>query len=146
VNLWHRPNHYPPVRRRVDELELHLMRCRRRNESACVMVAHVERGTRPYELLAHLRLTDSARIVTTLHGDELACVLDADGLDQGGLEARLKAAMPGREIRFGWSRFPEDGAALDVLLHEARAGLPRPADRLSAGSAGAVAPVEARAK
>jgi hypothetical protein len=146
VNLWHRSNHYPPVRRKVDELELHLMRCRRRNETARVMVAQVERGTRPYELLAHLRLTDSARVITTLHGDELACVLDADGLDEGALEARLRAAMPGREIRFGWSRFPEDGAALDVLLHEARAGLPRPADRLSAGSAGAVGSLEVRTK
>ena len=146
MNLLHRANHYPPVRRKLDELELHLMRCRRRNESACVMVAQVERGTRPYELLAHLRVTDSARVITTLHGDELACVLDADGLDTGAVEARLRAAMPGREIRFGWSRFPEDGAALDVLLHEARAGLPRPADRHSAPSAGAVASLEARTK
>jgi hypothetical protein len=77
-----------------------------------------------------------------VHGKELVCVLDAAGLDREALERRLRAGFPYDDVRFGWSHFPEDGAALDVLLHMARAGLPRPIRRIPARPPGAVASLE----
>jgi hypothetical protein len=140
--FWLGPGHDHGGREQVDPLDLHLMRSRRRDESAWVLVARVDGPTRTGDLLSCLRLTDSARVMTTLHGDELACVLDAEGLDREGLERRLRAAAADADVRFGWSRFPEDGAALDVLMHAARAGLPRLAGRLPTRPAGAVASLE----
>jgi hypothetical protein len=110
------------------------------------MVAHVSGAAHVGDLLACLRLTDAARVEMTLHGKELACVLDAEGLDRHALECRLRGGMTAGEVRFGWSHFPEDGAALDVLLHLARAGLPRPAGRRAVRPAGAVASLEAEAE
>ncbi|HEX6713033.1 MAG TPA: hypothetical protein VF066_06595 [Thermoleophilaceae bacterium] len=107
-------------RKPVDALELQLMRCRRREESAWIMVARVSGHARISELLERLRLTDAARVEINVHGKELACVLDADGLDRDALEDRLRSGVSGTGIRFGWSRFPEDGAGLEVLLHKAR--------------------------
>jgi hypothetical protein len=133
--------HREHVRRPVDGLELHLMRCRRRAEPAWVMVARVSGAAHVADLLGHLRLTDSARVDTNVHGKELACVLDAAGLDRQALERRLREEMPDAEVRFGWSHFPEDGAGLDVLLHHARAGLPRP-PRTVRRRAGAVPTLE----
>jgi hypothetical protein len=129
-------------RRHVDELELQLMRCRRRGENAWVMVARAPGAGHIRDLLACLRITDAARVEMTLHGKELACVFDA-GLDRDALECRLRGGMQAGDIRFGWSHFPEDGAALDVLLRLARAGLPRPIGRHAARPAGAVASLEA---
>jgi hypothetical protein len=146
LGIWHRPKPDARTRRRLDELELHLMRCRRRDESAWVMVAHVSGPAHAAELLDRLRLTDTARVETTLHGKELACVLDAAGLDRQALERRLRRGMQSGDVRFGWSRFPEDGAGLDVLLRLARAGLPRPSGLLPARPAGAVAPLEVEAE
>jgi hypothetical protein len=117
------------------------MRCRRREEPAWVMVARVSGGARVADLLGHLRLTDSARVEANVHGKELACVLDAAGLDRQALERRLREGLPDAEVRFGWSHFPGDGAGLDVLLHRARAGLPRPS-RLATRRAGAVPTLE----
>jgi hypothetical protein len=119
---WHRNGGRKPV----DELELHLMRCRRREESAWVLVARVAGRARVPDLLARLRVTDSVRTQFNVHGKELACVVDAAGLDRSALERRLRAGLPNADVRFGWSHFPKDGAALDVLLHKARAGLARP--------------------
>jgi hypothetical protein len=78
---------------------------------------------------------------TNVHGKELACVLDAAGLDRQALERRLQEGLPKADVRFGWSHFPEDGAGLDVLLHKARAGLPRPLGRVTQ-PAGAVPTLE----
>jgi hypothetical protein len=129
-------------RRRVDERELHLMRCRRRDEEAWVLVVRVSGRARTSDLLARLRVTDTARESTTVHGKELVCVLDAAGLDREALERRLRGGLPSDDVRFGWSHFPGDGAGLDVLLHMARAGLPRPIGRIPARPAGAVASLE----
>ena len=118
--------HRPHVRRRIDELELHLLRCRRREEAAWVMVARIGGHAAVGELLAQLRLTDSARVEASVHGKDLVCVLDAAGLDREALERRLRAGIRDADVQFGWSHFPEDGAGLDVLLHMARAALPRP--------------------
>jgi hypothetical protein len=133
-------------RPKIDELELQLMRCRRRNESAWVLVARVSGRSRAGDLLACLRATDSGRVNMTFEGGELVCVLDAAGLDRQALERRLRGGSPRADVRFGWSHFPEDGAALDVLIHEARAELPRPAGRRPARSAGAVASLEVEGK
>jgi hypothetical protein len=134
--------HYHGRRRRVDELELHLMRCRRRDEDAWVLVARVSGSARTSDLLARLRLTDSADERTTVNGKELVAVFDAAGLDRQALERRLRAGLPREDVRFGWSHFPDDGAALDVLLQTARAGLTRPARRVPVRSRGAVRPLE----
>jgi hypothetical protein len=129
-------------RRRVDELELQLMRCRRRDEDAWVLVVRVSGRARTSNLLARLRLTDTARETMTVHGKELVCVFDAAGLDREALERRLRAGLPYDDVRFGWSHFPDDGAALEVLQHAARAGLPRPTGLIPARPAGAVASLE----
>jgi hypothetical protein len=113
-------------RRPIDDLDLQLMRCRRRDENAWILVARVSGAARVADLLAGLRMTDAARVELNVHGEELVCVLDAAGLDRHALERRLGGGMPDAGVRFGWSNFPEDGASLDVLLHKARAGLPRP--------------------
>jgi len=134
--IWHRNGQRPH-----DELELQLSRCRRREEAAWVMVARISGRARVAELLAQLRLTDAARVDTNVHGKELACVLDAAGLDRQALERRLQEGLPKADVRFGWSHFPEDGAGLDVLLHKARAGLPRPLGRVTQ-PAGAVPTLE----
>jgi hypothetical protein len=133
--------HRDRARKPVDELELHLMRCRRRDESAWVMVARVTGRARAADLLSGLRLTDSARLDLSVHGKELVCVLDAAGLDRQALERRLREGIPDAGVRFGWSHFPEDGAGLEVLLHTARAGLPRPSG-LVTHPAGAVPTLE----
>lgn len=143
LGLRHRSKPESGRRQRIDELELQLLRCRRRGESAWVMVARVSGPARVTDLLVHLRVTDAARVEMTLHGKELVCVLDADGLDRAALERRLKGGCDSGHVRFGWSNFPEDGAALDVLLHQARAGLPRPSGRHAVRPAGAVPSLEA---
>jgi len=60
------------------------------------------------------------------------------------LERRLRRGCESSDVRFGWSNFPEDGAALDVLSHLARAGLPRPSGRPAVRPAGAVPSPETR--
>jgi hypothetical protein len=132
-------------RKAVDELELQLMRCRRREERAWVMVARVSGDARVSDLLACLRVTDAAHVEMNVYGKELACVLDAAGLDRQALERRLREGVPRADVRFGWSNFPEDGAGLDVLLHKARAGLPRPFG-LVTRPAGAVPTLEVERK
>jgi hypothetical protein len=142
LGSWGRPKPDAARRRRVDELELHLMRCRRRDESAWVLVARLSGSAPAADLLDRLRLTDTVRVETTLHGKELACILDAAGLDRQAVERRLRGGVHSGDVRFGWSRFPEDGAGLDVLLHLARARLPRPTGRAAARPAGALPVLE----
>jgi hypothetical protein len=137
--------HRDQARKPLDDLELQLMRCRRREESAWVMVARVSGRARVSDLIGHLRLTDAARVDINVHGKELACVLDAAGLDRQALERRLRTGVPNADVRFGWSHFPGDGAGLDVLLHKARAGLPRPSALLTP-PAGAVPTLEVERK
>jgi hypothetical protein len=132
-------------RRPVDALELQLLRCRRREEEAWVMVARLAGRARTSDLLGRLRLTDAARVEVNVHGKELVCVLDAAGLDRQALERRLRGGVPDAGVRFGWSHFPGDGAGLDVLLHKARAGLPRPLGQVTR-PAGAVPSLEGEGK
>jgi hypothetical protein len=109
----------------LDDLERHLMRCRRRSEGACVLVAHVPATGRGQDerLADFFRLTDSVLVANIPHGYEVAGVFDDGGLDRNALEKRLRgaAAAPGTAI--AWKRFPDDGVTLPVLIDAARAAL-----------------------
>jgi hypothetical protein len=111
----------------ADELERHIMRCRRRQEPAAVLVVRIADAGRtgPEQLRACFRLTDSVAIRRTRHGFELVGVFDEEGLDRDALEWRLRAALGGIATCFGWSRFPDDGFTLDMLVEDARSALPR---------------------
>jgi hypothetical protein len=110
----------------ADELERHIMRCRRRQEPAAVLVVRVAAAGRagPERLRACFRLTDSVAIRRTRHGFELVGVFDEDGLDRDALEWRLRAVLGEIATSFAWSRFPDDGFTLDMLVEDARSALP----------------------
>jgi hypothetical protein len=124
----------------IESLERHVMRCRRRGEGACVMVAHVpDTGRGQAERLgAFFRLTDSVVVARIPHGSEVAAVFDDDALDREALERRLRgaAAAPGTAI--AWKRFPDDGVTLTVLIEAARRAL---ADSTAIEPAAVVPPV-----
>jgi hypothetical protein len=130
----------------VGELERHIMRCRRRQEPASVLVARFAGPGRiaPGRVLACFRLTDSVAIGRTRDGWEVAGVFDHDGFDPEGLERRLRAALDGTAPVLGWARFPEDGLTLQLLLEGARAALPAPAARPSRRLAGSLSTWTAR--
>jgi hypothetical protein len=114
-----------PAGAAIEDLDHHVMRCRRRGESAHVLVAHVPATGRgqPERLTAFFRLTDSVLVAHIPHGYEVAGVFDDSGLDREALEKRLRraAAAPGTTI--AWKRFPDDGVTLRVLIDGARAAL-----------------------
>jgi hypothetical protein len=112
----------------ADELERHIMRCRRRQEPAAVLVLRVAAAGRmsPDRLRASFRLTDSVAITRTRYGYELVGVFDEDGLDRDALEWRLRAALGGIATCVAWARFPDDGVTLGMLIGDARAALSVP--------------------
>jgi hypothetical protein len=112
----------------ADELERHIMRCRRRQEPAAVLVLRVAAASRiaPERLRASFRLTDSVAISRTRYGYELVGVFDEDSLDRDALEWRLRTALGGIATCVAWARFPDDGVTLDMLVGDARAALPVP--------------------
>jgi hypothetical protein len=124
----------------ADELERHIMRCRRRQEPASVLVVRVVAPGRigPEWLRACFRLTDSVAIARTRYGYELKGVFDEDGLDRDALEWRLRAALDGMPTCVSWARFPDDGVTLEIVLERARVGLPVPAGHHSRRRAGAL--------
>ena len=67
------------------ELERHIMRCRRREEPASVLVARLPARVRisPERVLACFRLTDSVSIARIRDGYEIAGVFDEDGFERG---------------------------------------------------------------
>jgi hypothetical protein len=104
------------------ELERHVMRCRRREEAAALMLAAVPvRGrTTSHRLACCYRMTDSVAVARVGRHCELVALFDDDdGLDRGVLETRLHAAA-GVEPAVAWARFPDDGVTLDALLLVAR--------------------------
>jgi hypothetical protein len=115
-----------PLVSRTEELERHIMRCRRRAEPAWVLVARIiaPARTAPHELPGCFRVTDSVNVVRFAHGYELSGVFDADGLDREALERRLRAAAGTMSAELAWTQFPDDGVTLQVLLDSARAALP----------------------
>lgn len=110
----------------TDELERHIMRCRRRQEPASVLVLRIVAPARtgPAKLRACFRLTDSVAIARTRDGYELAGVFDEDEFDREALEWRLREALGGAAACVSWARFPDDGLTLEILLEGARAALP----------------------
>jgi hypothetical protein len=110
----------------LEDRERHLARCRRRREPASVLVARVEGrvGLCAEDLIGSLRVTDSVTVRRTRRGFELGGVFDEQGLVREGLELRLRALAGGGAVQLGWSRFPEDGVTLPILLERARERLP----------------------
>jgi hypothetical protein len=131
--------------RRLDALERHLMRCRRREEPASVLVARLDRRSRPAEgdVLACFRLTDSVAVRRIGQRLELLGVFDDDRLDRSGVERRLRATASRAGVELAWARFPEDGVTLEVLLDAARAALPAQHRAMAPAEAGALPPAVA---
>jgi hypothetical protein len=109
---------------RASELELHLMRCRRRGERASLLVARVAspRRSTGRRLSGCFRLTDSVAVTRVRHGYELTGLFDDDGLERAALERRLRTSA-GVEASVAWARFPDDGLTLGALISAARASL-----------------------
>jgi hypothetical protein len=113
------------------ELQRHIMRCRRREEEATVLLAvgpHVAR--RPLEdMLESLRATDSVEVSSGDRDFELCALLDGVNFAPDVIERRIAEAAHLDGVSFGWARFPRDGVTLAVLreraLAEARGGAAR---------------------
>jgi hypothetical protein len=103
------------------ELERHVMRCRRRDEPAYLMLARVPVRSRAtsVRLACCYRLTDSVAVARVGRHCEVVALFDDDGLDRAALEARLHAAA-GVEPVVAWARFPDHGVTLEALLLAAR--------------------------
>jgi hypothetical protein len=108
-----------------DELRRHLSACRRRGDSADVLVARIPGLLAPpaRELAGALRTADSVVVARQGTTVEVQAVVDSVDLERAGVEQRLRARY-GPSVAFGWARFPEDGLTLDVLLEQARSGAP----------------------
>ena len=108
------------------DAELHLARCRRRRESASVLVARIDSRERVAvgELLAGLRVTDTVVVRRLHHGYELHGVFDDHDLARVRIEERMRELVPAGGVAFGWARFPDDGLTLSVLVEGAREALP----------------------
>ena len=112
-----------PLIARVGELQRHLDWCRRREESAHVLVVMLPGAENDHRrLLEAFRLTDSVAIQTHREGCEVHAVIDDHRLSRAGLERRIVQEV-GDDARFGWAAFPQDGYTLEVLLERAASGL-----------------------
>jgi hypothetical protein len=109
----------------ADDLQRRVMRCRRMETPASVLVVRIAGPVRtaPERILACFRMTDSVSIVRIRDGYELAGVFDEARFERDGVERRLRVALNGTDARIGWTRFPDDGVTLEVLLESARAAL-----------------------
>jgi hypothetical protein len=116
-----RPGFAPP---RLDsEPQRQLMRSRRRNEAASVVVVQANRPVKPAELWPSLRATDGFDVVCRRDGIELRAVLEDQGLDRWSFTQRIREVLGASEVRFGWASFPADGVTLEVLVDAAREDL-----------------------
>jgi hypothetical protein len=106
------------------ELERHMMRCRRREEPAALMLAHVPARSRStsHRLACCFRLTDSVAVARVGRHCELVALFDDDDLDRAALQQRLRGAAD-VEPAVAWARFPDDGVTLEALLLVARVRL-----------------------
>jgi hypothetical protein len=119
---WDPPSAFAPPR--LDsEPQLQLMRCRRRNETASVVVVQANRPAETADLSASLRTTDGFDLVSGRDGIELRAVLEDDRLDRTAFAERIRSELEASDVRFGWASFPADGASLEVLVEAARADL-----------------------
>jgi hypothetical protein len=118
----HAPTLGRPAAGTAADLQREIMRCRRRQSSASVLVARLDADHRlaPRDLLDWFRLTDSVTVARIGRALEVIGVFDDDGLERDGLERRLLGAFRGT---LAWARFPDDGVTLEALVHLARAEL-----------------------
>ncbi len=111
----------PDVPRLDSDLQRQLMRSRRREEPAAVLVVEADKlpsaGVR--ELLATLRTTDGVEVTSRGGRSELRAVLDARDLDRTAVERRIRDAVHA-DATVGWAAFPEDGVTLETLVAAAR--------------------------
>jgi hypothetical protein len=105
------------------EPQRQLMRSRRRNESASVVVVQADRSVEPEPLWMTLRATDGFDVARGSDGIEIRAVLEGEDLHRAAFEQRIRGTLGAAEARFGWASFPADGLTLDVLVDAARADL-----------------------
>jgi hypothetical protein len=121
----------------LNELQRHIMRCRRREEEATVLLAvgpHV--AQRPLQqMLESLRATDSVEVSTGVREFELCALLDGVDFPPAVIEERIAEAGDLDSVSFGWARFPRDGVTLAVLRERALAAALAGADGAAAGEA-----------
>ena len=100
------------------EPQRQLMRSRRRDEPAAVVVMRAQPPTRRAggALRSALRSTDGSELVLEGEVVELRAVLDDADVDRRAFEARMSEALGTADARFGWAGFPADGVTLDVLF------------------------------
>lgn len=108
----------------MQDLERHVMRCRRKEESAWLMLALVPGRSRStgHHLASCYRMSDSVAVTRVGRHYRLIALFDEDGLDRSVLERRLHSAA-GADPSVGWARFPDEGLTLEALLHAAQANL-----------------------
>ena len=112
-----------PSPRLDSEPQRQLMRSRRRNEPASVIVIQATPPAEPAQVWPSLRATDGFELVTGRDGIELRAVLEDVGLDRMAFEARIHSVLGASDARLGWASFPADGVTLEVLVDAARSRL-----------------------
>ena len=118
---WSLAPSFPPPRL-GSEPQRQLMRSRRRDEPASVVVVQAVGPAGPAEVWPSLRATDGFDVVKGCDGIELRGVLEDQGLDRAAFEQRLLGLL-GAQARIGWASFPADGVTLETLVDAARARL-----------------------
>jgi hypothetical protein len=123
----------------LNELQRHIMRLRRREEEATVLMAvgpHV--AQRPLQhMLESLRATDSVEVTTGASAFELCALIDGVDFSPAVIEERIAQAGELDSVSFGWARFPRDGVTLDVLRERALAAALAGTDGEAAGETAA---------
>jgi hypothetical protein len=123
----------------LNELQRHIMRLRRREEEATVLMAvgpHV--AQRPLQhMLESLRATDSVEVTTGASAFELCALIDGVDFSPAVIEERIAQAGELDSVSFGWARFPRDGVTLDVLRERALAAALAGTDGAAAGETAA---------
>jgi hypothetical protein len=121
----HPPTLGRPAAGTAGDLQREIMRCRRRQSSASVLVARLDADHRlaPRELLDWFRLTDSVTVARIGRALEVIGVFDDEGLEREGLQRRLLGAFRGMRVTLAWAGFPDDGVTLEALVDRARSEL-----------------------
>jgi hypothetical protein len=98
------------------------MWCRRRRESALVLVVRVGKASRRSidAALTQFRATDNVVATKAGKGFEIRAIVDDDPLARNGIERRVAEALGDVPAQFGWARFPDGGLTLEVLFEQAR--------------------------
>ena len=104
-----------------EQLQLHLDRARRREESVHVLFVRVTGGPAldPAAVADLFRLSDSIWLRQIGSGQDLLAVLDDHKLEREGVERRLLTSLA-HPFRLGWAGFPADGYSLERLIEHAR--------------------------